>query len=163
VDAGTTPRSDDHDTPPVVGGELETMLAFLQYLRDAAVRKLAGLSDAQARYSPVASGTSLLGLVKHLTTVEIYWSQRRLVGIDIRVTDALDDADSAASVIAGYRAATAATDRVLGADGNLDRLLARGRSGLTARWALVHLLEETGRHVGHADIVRELIDGSTGR
>jgi hypothetical protein len=164
VSAASQAPTDDHDTPPVVGGELETMLAFLQYLRDAAVRKLDGLTEEQARHSPVASGTNLLGLVKHLTTVEVYWAQRRLAGTDIRVVDGLvlEDTDTVASVVDTYRTATTATDVIISAH-DLDQPLARGRRGLTARWVLAHLVEETGRHVGHADIVREMVDGSTGR
>jgi hypothetical protein len=78
--------------------------------------------------------------------------------------DAVQPSDTVASLSAGYRAAWAMTDAIV-ADSDLDEPC-RGNAGDTPvrlRWVLMHLLEETARHAGHADILRELIDGSTGR
>jgi uncharacterized damage-inducible protein DinB len=157
---------DARNAPVIIDGEIETALAFLGYLRDAVVRKLDGLSEEQARRALVPSGTSLLGLVKHLTEVESYWVQRRFAGLDVTLDDdafSLRAEDSIGSVLQGYLEAAARTDGIVRAAGDPDRPLARGSQGLTLRWVLVHLSEETARHAGHADILRELLDGVTGR
>jgi uncharacterized damage-inducible protein DinB len=162
----TSPAGHDHDTPAVVGDERVTQLAFLGYLRAAVDRKLVGLSEDDARRSLVASRTTLLGIVKHLTYVEAYWGQRRLTGVEITETfDGfdLDPDDMVASVRRRYAEAARRTDDAVNAGGALDMPLARGRRGLTVRWMLTHLIEETARHAGHADILRELVDGAGGR
>jgi uncharacterized damage-inducible protein DinB len=161
------PAGTDHETPVPEGGIAGTLLGFLDYLRASVVRKVEDLSDAQARRSPVPSGTSLLGLVKHLSVAEAYWVQRRVAGLDLpeQPSDsgfALGDDDTVESVVARYRQAWARSNELL-RDVPLDQPLARGRSGRTVGWALVHLVEETGRHAGHADILRELVDGAIGR
>jgi hypothetical protein len=145
---------------------MDTQMAFLGYLRAGMVRNLDGVTDEDARRRMVPSRTTLLGLVKHATFVEAYWGQRRLTGAPIdEAYDGfdLDDADSVASVRARYAAATARTDENIAACAHLDQPLARGRHGLTVRWMIAHLIEETGRHAGHADILRELLDGTSGR
>jgi hypothetical protein len=70
--------------------------------------------------------------------------------------------DTVASAVAAYRAASARSNELL-AQLDLGQPLARGRRGRTVGWMLVHLVEETGRHAGHADVLRELIDGAAGR
>jgi Protein of unknown function (DUF664) len=77
----------DQKPPRLAAGELETLLALLQYQRDSLVRKVAGLDDAAARRSPVASGTSLLWLIKHMAGAEITWMLRRFAGQDVIVPD----------------------------------------------------------------------------
>jgi uncharacterized damage-inducible protein DinB len=157
---------DDRNAPVVVDGELETALAFLRYLRDGVSLKLDGLDEDQVRRALVPSGTSLLGLVKHLTDVEVYWMQRRFAGLDITrrrdgfVVTADDTIDA---VRQGYEEAAIRTDDIVRAVGDPERPLALGTHGLTLRWALAHVIEETARHAGHADILRELLDGATGR
>ena len=79
----TPAQTADHNVPALVSGEKETLLAFLAYLRTSVDRKLADVSDDDARRSVVASGTTLLGIVKHLALVEVYWSQRRFAGSDV--------------------------------------------------------------------------------
>jgi uncharacterized damage-inducible protein DinB len=157
---------DDRNAPVVVDGELETALAFLRYLRDGVSLKLDGLDEDQVRRALVPSGTSLLGLVKHLTDVEVYWMQRRFAGLDIThrrdgfvvtVDDTID------ALRQGYEEAAIRTDDIVRAAGDPERPLALGTHGLTLRWALAHVIEETARHAGHADILRELLDGATGR
>jgi uncharacterized damage-inducible protein DinB len=159
---------DNHNAPVVAGGEIETSLAFLGYLRDGVGRKLDGLTEEQARLALVPSGTTLLGVVKHLTTVEAYWMQRRFAGREItRVEDgdgfSLAAGDSIASVGRSYREAAALTDDIATDAGDPERPMALTSHGLTLRWALAHVTEETARHAGHADILRELLDGVTGR
>jgi uncharacterized damage-inducible protein DinB len=161
------PEHDDgRNAPVIVAGEIATCLAFLAYLRDAVCRKLDGLSDDQVRQAKVPSGTSLLGLVKHLTDVEVYWVQRRFAGLETqRRTDGftVHPEDTVASVLGAYDDATRRTDQIVATCGDPDHPMALGTHGLTLRWVLAHVAEETARHAGHADIVRELIDGSTGR
>jgi hypothetical protein len=114
----------------------------------------------------VASGTTLLGTVKHLTLVEVYWGQRRLAGADVTLHGdgfELEPDDTVASVRDAYARAGRQTDDIVAACPDLDQTLTRGRHGLTARWMLAHLVEETARHAGHLDILRELVDGQTGR
>ena len=114
----------------------------------------------------MASGTTLLGIVKHLAFVEVYWSQRRFAGSDVVLRGdgfELEPADTVESVRRAYAEAGRKTDEIVAACSDLEQPLARGRHGLTLRWMLTHLVEETARHAGHADILRELVDGTTGR
>jgi len=156
----------DHNVPAVVSGEKETLLAFLRYLRTSVDDKVRGTAEDDARRSPVVSGTSLLGIVKHLAFVEVYWSQRRFAGSDVvQRGDGFDlePADTVESVCRAYAEAGRKTDEIVAACSDLEQPLARGRHGLTLRWMLTHLVEETARHAGHADILRELLDGTTRR
>jgi uncharacterized damage-inducible protein DinB len=157
---------DSRNAPVIVAGEIETALAFLDYLRRGVRRKLNDLSEEQARHSFVPSGTSLLGLVKHLTQVEIYWLQKRFVGLDVVLDqDSFTPGgdETIAALLERYVEAAVQTDRIARAAADPDRPLALGRHGLTLRWVLAHVIEETARHAGHADILRELLDGATGR
>jgi uncharacterized damage-inducible protein DinB len=157
---------DDRNAPVVVDGELETALAFLHYLRVGVSLKLDGLDEDQARLALVPSGTSLLGLVKHLTDVEVYWMQRRFAGLEVArrqdgfVVTSDDTIDAVRQV---YNRAAIRTDDIVRAADDPEQPLALGTHGLTLRWALTHVIEETARHAGHADILRELLDGATGR
>lgn len=164
--AGATGAGVDHQIPGIAAGPRETLLAFLDYLRAAVARKLDGCTEDEARRSPVASGTSLLGLVKHLTLVESYWFERRLAGIEVAPPTGDDfDAgpgDTVAGVLDAYREAVRRSNELVG-EAALETPLARGTHGLTLTWVLVHLVEETARHAGHADILRELVDGAAGR
>jgi len=166
ADAVAGSAGEDHDAPVPEGGVKETLLGFLDYLRESMVRKVEGLSEEQARRAPVASGTSLLGLLKHMVVVEAYWVQRRVAGLEIPEVSGsgfeLTPDDTVASTVASYRAACVRSNELL-ADLDVALPLARGRTGRTVGWVLVHLVEETGRHAGHADILRELVDGATGR
>jgi len=140
------------------------LLALLQYQRDSLIRKVEGAEELAARQSPVGSGTTLLWLVKHLAQAEIRWVVIRFAAKDAALPDdTVQPDDTTASVVAGYRSASAHADAVV-QTARLDELC-RGpdSGGINLRWVLAHLLEETARHAGHADILRELIDGSTGR
>ena len=157
----------DRRTPFVNTSERETLVEFLDYVREAVVVKAQGLSAEAARRALVPSGTSLLGLVKHLTTVEVSWFQWSFAGDDVRVPgDRVKDGDTVASAVGAYRAATARNNEIVAAVGDLSTMCARKppmTEPMSLRWILVHMIEETARHAGHADILREQIDGETGR
>ncbi|MFC9971007.1 DinB family protein [Spirillospora sp. NPDC127200] len=161
---GTTRRS---DTPPprTANSEAEVLRGFLDHLRTSIAAKVDGAPEPQARTAAVPSGTNLLGLLNHLTFVE------RSTFLGDRVTDwqatfQAAPADSVADVVARYRDAVERANEVLDRCADLGAPVPRPRPGHPApsvRWALTHMIEETGRHAGHADILRELIDGATGR
>ncbi|ADD43044.1 protein of unknown function DUF664 [Stackebrandtia nassauensis DSM 44728] len=144
---------------------METLRGFLDYLRDSIAAKVDNAPDPQARAAAVPSGTNLLGLLNHVTFVE------RATFLGERVTDwkatfHASAEDGVAEVVARYRETVERANEVLDGCTDLGAPLPRqrpGRSAPSVRWALTHLIEETGRHAGHADILRELIDGSTGR
>ncbi len=161
----------------MAGDEKETLTAFLDYHRATLLMKIDGLSDEELRRPMVPSGTSLLGMVKHLAHVERSWFQRTYLGEDISVPWTKDDPDAdfrvephetTADVVALYQA-ECQKSRDIVADASLDDIAKREkptpsdpRSRFSLRWILVHMIEETARHNGHADILRELIDGTTG-
>jgi hypothetical protein len=155
----------DLKPPRLIDGERATVLALLQYQRESVLRKVDGVSDADARRRLVGSDTTLLWLVKHLSHAEILWIDQRLAGNDVENPgDAVGRDDSLAAAVAGYRATWARTDAIVAA-ASLDDITrdTGAESPVNLRWVLMHLLEETARHAGHADILRELIDGDTGR
>jgi len=153
----------DHKPPRLAGTERETLLALLQFQRDSLIRKVDRVDEAAARQSPVGSGTTLLWLLKHLAQAEIRWVVMRFAALDAALPDdTVQPDDTTASVIAGYQAASAQADVIVGTAG-LDEPCRGDGEPVNLRWVLAHLLEETARHAGHADILRELIDGSTGR
>jgi len=155
------------DTPPprTGGSEAEVLRAFLDYLRASIAAKVDGAPEPQVRTAGVPSGTNLLGLLNHLTFVE----RATFLGEgvpDWQATFRAAPADSAADVVARYRETVERANEVLDGCADLGAPVPRPREdrpGPSARWALVHLIEETGRHAGHADILRELVDGATGR
>jgi uncharacterized damage-inducible protein DinB len=156
----------DQKPPRLAGGEAETLRALLQYQRESLVRKVADLDDASARRSPVGSGTSLLWLVKHMARAEITWVLHRFAGQDTVIPgDQPEPGDTLAAATGVYRQAWQQVDAVAFAGASLDELCRRPETDppVSLRWVLMHLLEETARHAGHADILRELIDGRTGR
>ncbi|WP_327002892.1 DinB family protein [Dactylosporangium sp. NBC_01737] len=151
------------------GGEMDTALAFLSFARSCVLKKVNGLDEEQLRRRLVVSDTTLLGLVQHLTDAERYWFGYTLAG-DPRYADVDFDMVvapdlSADQVIAGYRTAIADSDAHIGAAADLDVRTSHPvhDQPRTLRWVLAHMTSETVRHAGHADILRELIDGVTGR
>jgi uncharacterized damage-inducible protein DinB len=157
----------DRRTPLTLTGEKETLQEFLDYLRESLILKVEDLDEESAHRSTVPTGTCLLGLVKHLTVVEVVWFQFAFAGLDAPVpSEEIAPTDTVASAVASYRAAAAVNDGIVQECDDLDR---RGAKVLTTpeplslRWLLVHMVEETARHAGHADILREQIDGITGR
>ncbi|MEU4316850.1 DinB family protein [Nocardia sp. NPDC024068] len=164
----TTPRPERRrDAPPPRTGnsEIEILRGFLDYLRASIAAKVDGAPEPQVRAAAVPSGTNLLGLLEHLTFVE------RSIFLGENVTDwpstfRASPTDSVADVVGRYRDVVERANEVLDSCADLAASVPRARPGKRApsvRWALVHMIEETGRHAGHADILRELIDGATGR
>ena len=156
----------DQKPPRLRVGESETLHGLLQYQRDSIVRKVAGVGEADARRSPVASGTSLLWLIKHMARAEVTWVLSRFAGQEVEVpNDAPGIHDTVASAVAFYRETWNSVDAVAFAGASLEEPCIGPDCDppVNLRWVLVHLLEETARHAGHADILRELIDRQTGR
>jgi hypothetical protein len=155
----------DQKPPRLASGESETLHALLQYQRDSLVRKVADLDEASARLSPVASGTSLLWLLKHMARAEITWVLARFAGEDVETPDDTPQVgDTLTDAVDFYRATWQRVDSIAFHSG-LDECCRRPDSDppVNLRWVLMHLLQETARHAGHTDILRELIDGRTGR
>jgi uncharacterized damage-inducible protein DinB len=156
----------DQKPPRLEGGERETLQALLQYQRNSLVRKVKGLSEQAARKRLVGSGTNLLWLTKHMSRAESLWVLRRFAGLDLDLPD--DDVhphDTVQAAIATYQETWQRTDAVVAASPSLNETCREvgDESPVNLRWVLMHLLEETARHAGHADVLRELIDGQTGR
>jgi hypothetical protein len=161
----------DHPPPRSTAPEREVLTAALQYLRDSLVRSCDGLTDAEVRRSPVPTGTSLLWLVRHAAFAESVWVLDRFSGLepvppdtDVLLPDEGVSDDEPAASIALFRATSTRVDEVV-AGASLDDLATPTATDAAAnlRWILVHLIEELARHAGHADIIRELLDGTTGR
>jgi hypothetical protein len=153
-------------------GEREVLAAFLDLHRGVLRRKVGGLSDADTRRGIVPSGTTLAGLVKHLAAVEREWFQRVIaqrspeqIGADSDAGDAsfrVDPDETVDELIADYDEACAQSRRIA-AGLPLGHAVPHPRLGrVTLRWVYTYMIEETARHVGHADILRELTDGATG-
>jgi uncharacterized damage-inducible protein DinB len=168
--------SDDLQDPdpsgmPYAGSEKETLHASLDRHRDAVLWKLEGLDDEQLRRPMTPSGTTLLGLVKHLASVEYGWFVETFGGEveplwfdPYSDEDMRTDDDPTPRIVEFYARARAAADRII-TERSLDdvgRPAWRPDDSVSLRWVLVHMIEETARHAGHMDIVRELIDGAVG-
>jgi uncharacterized damage-inducible protein DinB len=144
--------------------ERELLLGWLTWLRGAVLRKVDGLSDAQARWTPAGKLISLLGIVNHLTNVEWRWIDGAMLGwttIDRLEQEFRPGSElTVAAAVAAYRARAAATDDYVRATPLTE--LSRNNDGTDLRWVVLHLINETARHAGHADATRELLDGFTG-
>jgi hypothetical protein len=147
---------------------------FLDFLRVTAVNKVAGLTREQAAATPLATSPvlSILGIVRHLTSVERWWISLVGGGADLPdfwadpdrdIDFRLSNADTPESVVAGYRAEWELSARALSGKGP-DDLATRPVRGedRTVRWILAHVTQETARHVGHLHIQRELADRERG-
>ncbi len=154
--------------PAVTGGERQVLEIFLDHCRAQIREKASGLSDEQAGRHLVPSSTTIAGLLKHLAAVERSWFQRRLAGrdeADIGAHARGDDAswevgarDSLAGLIADYDEACRGSRKVA-AQFALHDTVPHPRLGqVSLRWIYAHMIEETARHAGHADILREQID-----
>jgi uncharacterized protein DUF664 len=152
-----------------IGTEKELLLAFLDQEREVVLWKLDGLTDDQLRQRPLTpSGLYLLGLVKHLAAVEQYWLCELFAPpaepVNLAASDdvEIDEGETTDSVLAYYTRARAVSDRViteLDLETNATTWLS---DTVTLRWAILHVIEETARHAGHADLIREHIDHATG-
>ncbi|MFF5219408.1 DinB family protein [Micromonospora sp. NPDC000442] len=152
--------------PPWTGGdEKAALLGFLDYLRNSIAGKVADVPEPQVRAGGVPSGTNLLGLIKHVTKVERFYFLGEPIN-NLRRTMQPTREETVESLLADYRHTIEQANEVIETwtDLTLDAPRPPGRSlPPSRRWVLVHMIEETARHAGHADILREQIDGSTGR
>ena len=154
-----------------MGDEMTILRGVLDENRYMLLWKLEGMTEEDARRPMVPSGTSLLGLVKHLAWVERWWFVDFVGGTRLEYPwskedpDAdfrIDEDETIASTAALYEQAIGEADAVLEQVDDLDDTREFRDVERSIRWVLVHMIEETARHAGHADIVRELIDGTTG-
>jgi hypothetical protein len=148
--------------------EMPMARAWLAHLRASAVFKLEGLDDDQLRWRPAPTANSLGVIVVHLGYAERLWLRAIFAGQTMDMTwrqhmFELPDGWSVDDVVAFYNDECAAADAVLDRAESFDLPSAGDLRPTTLRWAVLHLIEETARHVGHMDITRELLDGSTGR
>jgi len=149
--------------PRGTADERELLLSWLGYLRGAVLRKIDGLDDEQARWRPDGRLLPLLGIAHHLTNVEARWIDGGYFGGETSRSDdePLDVHElTIDAVIRAYEDRAEATDsavRSLPLDSPHPY-----RPDVDLRWVLLHLINETARHAGHADSVRELLDGTTG-
>lgn len=160
--------------PPDSGTERVLLNSFLDYYRSTLLVKCVGLSDEQLKRLAVPpSGLSLLGMVRHMTDVETYWFDYVFSGRDgDGAYSSPDDADADFHELSKRTVAEVETlflgacersrDVVTASD--LDTLAQRGyqERRVSLRWILIHMIEEYARHCGHADLLRECIDGETG-
>lgn len=176
---------DDHGRPepPYAGDEASTLLGFLDFQRATFEWKCRGLSDEQLRVTLPPSSMTLGGMLKHLALVEDGWCSEVLagqvmsepwVGVDWDADRDWEWHSAANDDGTALRALWA--ERVERSKEIVDELLAEGeqaalatphanregREAVSLRWVLVHLIEEYARHNGHADLLRESIDGQTG-
>jgi len=148
-------------------GERAVLEAFLDFQRAVIRRKAAGLSEGQARRSLVPSVTTIAGLLKHLAVVEHNWFERILARQPSTLpepddTFAVGEDETVEDLVAAYDAACDRS-REIAAKFDLDHVVPQDELGqVSLRWIYAHMIEETARHAGHADILRELTDGSTG-
>jgi uncharacterized damage-inducible protein DinB len=148
--------------------EREVLLYFLNKMRDAVVRTSERLTEKEQRAPGVPSGTNLLGLIQHLTGYEEHWFGRVFLGEDRDIDTSMEVPAGAAreEVVAAYRQACARSDEIVRACPDLSTLArdtnpGQENSQASLRRIVVHMIEETARHAGHADILREQIDGAT--
>ena len=159
------------DDPPFTGDEREMLIGFLNWQRDTLICKLDGLSDDQLQRRQEPSTLTLLTMVKHLADVERSWMHEQFLGEATPDEDdvakqawRIEPGETAASIIADYRAAGADVEAIIRAH-DLSTPARAPHSGgreVWLRWIVLHLIEETARHAGHADLIREAIDGATG-
>jgi uncharacterized damage-inducible protein DinB len=150
--------------PPPIADERELLLAWLNHLRASILGKLEELTEEQARWTPEGALISLLGIVNHLTHVEWRWLDGKMLGAEVSRSEAEFHPGPELTVPAAaarYRARAATTEETARALPLSQR--STDASGRDFRWVLLHLIEETARHAGHADATRELLDGTTGR
>lgn len=164
--------------PGPVRDEREGLLAFLAQQRYAMRLTAYGLDDAQAASSPSASVLTVGGLIKHVTAMEAQWMdivEQRYEGTgggdaDYEVNFRLQPGETMVDVLAAYDVVAARTDEIVAGIDDLGQAVPvppgvpwfpDDLEAWSVRWVLLHLIEETARHNGHADIVRESVDGAT--
>jgi len=160
------------DQPESTGSERQVLEAFLDFHRQVLVSKVDGISENEARHRRVPSKTTLAGLIKHMIGVERGWFQEVLggrnpedIGPNVGGGDEswdLAESETVSSLIKEYEQ-TCEQSRQTAARFALDDAVPDPDIGqVSLRWIYVHMIEETARHVGHADILREQTDGAAG-
>jgi uncharacterized damage-inducible protein DinB len=174
TESWTAPQA-ERTEPGLIAGERQALEAWLDFHRDTLLQKCAGLTAAQLKERAVPpSRLSLLGLVRHMTEVERSWFRIHAANTDMAFQydpdqtdqdfEALEDADAAANLEAFKQEIELARAAV--ADRQLDDVVPshghHPERGRDIRWIYLHMIEEYARHNGHADLIRERIDGVTG-
>ena len=155
---------DELGFPSGTPDERELFLRWLTFLRSAVIRKVEDLSDEDARWAPDGKLLPLLGIVNHLTNVEWRWIDGGMLGREVDKSE--DEYRPGAELtvdaaVSAYRARAAATDATVRSLPSLSEPCHYGPD-TDLRFVLLHLINETARHAGHADATRELLDGTTG-
>jgi len=180
IDMFIEPDKDPRAEPPTAGSELATLTGFLGWHRGTLELKCSGLDAAAlARRSVEPSSLSLLGLVRHMADVERVWFRRIMAGQDaVYRFSSREDRDGdfdnvrpdpalVAEAWQAWREEIAFADQLVAAAPDLDlaakRLTSDESERMSLRWVLNHMIEEYARHNGHADLLRERIDGGVGR
>jgi uncharacterized damage-inducible protein DinB len=164
--------------PDPTGTEADVLVQYLDYQRETLLLKTEGLTKEQLAQTSAPSTLSLGGLLNHLALVEDTWLQDRFLGLPEREPWASNDWDAdpdwefrtaaemePEQLRERYRQACQRSRAVVSEASSLDELSAvprRDGSRFSLRWVLFHLLEETARHAGHADLIREAVDGTVG-
>ena len=162
-----TPPADTGDMVFPTGNpdEREMLLMWLDYLRGAVIRKVEGLNEDDARWTPEGRLIPLLGIVNHLTRVEWRWIDGNMLGHEVSRSEGEFRPGPELGVeatLAAYRERAVATDAAVRGFASLTTPT-RSDDNRDLRWVLLHLINETARHAGHADATRELLDGFTGQ
>jgi uncharacterized damage-inducible protein DinB len=157
---------------PVAGDEKEVLAGFLDHYRATILAICEGLSDEDLRRTVVPSGTTILGMIKHLAYVERGWFQETIAGDRVEFPFNADDPDAdfrvepeetTEEILDLYRAECDRSRQIMEMVSLDDQAKGKERSAdYNVRWVVVHMIEETARHAGHADIIREQLDGATG-
>jgi len=156
-------------------GEREMLIGFLDWYRAIVERKVDGLPLADATRALTGTGLSALGVLKHLGWVECWWFREAFAGEDVNGRRdgggdtshqfLIEPTDTVGSVVDFYRAQVERSQTIVAATSSLDTPSRRRhdiRGPVSLRWILVHMIEETARHAGHLDLMREELDGRTG-
>ena len=154
------------------GSEREVLTEILHNLRAVVAWKLDGLDDTTAKQSVVDSATTLLGIVHHLAWVEAWWFHQVFAGEDVDYPfdwDADSDAEfrmgdhhTIEGVLDVYERNVVRSNQIIAAAASLDATAEANGTSYSLRWILAHMIDETARHAGHMDIIREQLDGTTG-
>jgi uncharacterized damage-inducible protein DinB len=169
-----TPEPAEPDDPGTTSDERTTLVEFLDYFRTVLERKVHGLDGDQVRVRVAASSIDLLGLVRHMAEVERWWF-RAVFAAEVDTGIFGDDDpdvewhhtadDTLAEALHHWHAEVDRAREIVDAAASLDTIAAfraSRRGDVSLRWILVHMIEEYARHCGHADLIREAIDGVTG-
>jgi len=160
--------------PTYVAGERQMLDSWLDFHRQTLLRKCAGLTAEQLKLRAAPPSTlTLLGLVRHMTDVERGWFRRRVAGEDVDFAyssdsdqdgdfDHVDAADAERDLGAFVTEIDLARKAAAGHDLDETFVHTRENTEMSVRWVYVHMIEEYARHNGHADLLRERIDGATG-